>query len=160
FHVVALRRCHLFLSLCGEKSFVLALLPLDPANAFLDVGEPAVDRGPELRFPAQPCGERDVADPEAETAAQLGERAELVQLTQSVEPVTGRRARRDDEPGLLEVAEHAGGPACVLCGVPDAERIHLANLNTAVSMLVGPHPCGRSRHMEEAALGNLRLGRA
>ena len=67
FHVVALRRCHLFLSLCGEKSFVLALFPLDPGRV-LDVGEPAIDRGAELRLPAESRGKCDVADPEAEAA--------------------------------------------------------------------------------------------
>src|SRR5207244_11562218 len=89
----------------------------------LDVGEPAVDGRAELGLPAQSRGEGDVADPEAEAAPQLGERAELVQLAQAVEPVAGGRARRDYEPGLLEIAEHAGGPAGASGGMTDAERI-------------------------------------
>ncbi len=106
----------------------------------LDVGEPAVDRGAELGLPAQPRREGDVTDPEAEAAPQLGERAELVQLAQAVEPVAGRRARRDDEPGLLEIAEHARGPAGACGRVRDVERIHRLDLNRAVSRLA-PQPC-------------------
>src|SRR6476646_5072343 len=105
-YVVPLRSCHLFLSLCGEKSFVLALLPFHPGRVF-DVGEPTVDRGAELGLPSQTRGEGEIADPEAEAAPQLCERAELVQLAQAVEPVAGGRARREDEPGLLERAEQA-----------------------------------------------------
>src|SRR5215472_7445386 len=99
--------------LCGEKPFVLALFPLeagsddgqaavarpedriacgDPGGRIFDVGEPAVDRGAELGLPPESRGEGDVADPEAEAAPQLGERAELVQLAQAVEPVARRRA--------------------------------------------------------------------
>src|SRR5437016_4334291 len=66
FHVVALRCCHEVLSrLCGpQQPLVLALLPLHPAELLLGVGQPAVDRGPQLRLPPQPRGEGDVADPE------------------------------------------------------------------------------------------------
>ena len=98
-YVVALRRCHRVLSSAsgGEQPFVLALFPLDPGAS--SPGEPAVDRGPELGLAAEPRGERDVADPEAEARAQLGERAKLVQLAQAVEPVAGGAAPRDDEAG-------------------------------------------------------------
>src|SRR5207245_2497118 len=99
----------------------------------LDVGEPAVDRGAKLGLAAQPRREGDVADPDAEPAPQLGERAELVQLAQAVETVAGRRPRRDDEPRLLEIAEHPGGPAGAGRGVTDLERIHRLDLNRAVS---------------------------
>src|SRR5436190_4086447 len=115
--------------LCGrQQPLVLTLLPLHPGELVLDVGEPALDRGAELGLPAQPRGEGDVTDPEAEAAPQLGERAELVQLAQAVEPVAGGRARRHDEPGLLEIAEHAGGPAGASGRMGDVKRIHAPTL--------------------------------
>src|SRR6185503_7782065 len=61
--------------------------------------------------------------------------AELVQLAQAIEPIAGRRPGRDDEPGLLQVAKHAGGPTGACGGRADMERIHLRDLNTSVSRL-------------------------
>ena len=85
--------------------------------------------------------------PRPKRLPQLGERAELVQLAQAVEPVARGRARRDDEPGLLEIAEHPGRPAGAGGGVRDVERIHRRDLNKAVS---SPRPgaarrAGRAR---------------
>src|SRR4051812_9832737 len=118
--------------LCGrQQPLVLALLPLHPAagcELVLDIGEPAVDRGAELGLPAQPRGKGDVADPEAEAAPQVGERAELVLLAQAVEPVARGRARGDDEPGLLEIAEHPGRPAGTCGRMGDVDRIHIPTL--------------------------------
>src|SRR5581483_4085727 len=62
-------------------------------------------------------------------------RAELVQLAQAVHPVAGRRPRRDDEPRLLQVTEHAGGPAGLGRRVTDMEGVHPRDLNTSVSSL-------------------------
>src|SRR5579884_2916917 len=118
-----------------QQPLVLALLPLDPTALLLDVREPAVDRRAELGLAAQSRREGDVADPQPEAAAQLGEGAELVELAQPVEAVAGRGARRDDEARLLEVAEHACRPAGAPRGVPHVERVHRRNLNTDVSRL-------------------------
>ena len=95
-------------------------------------GEPAVDRGAELGLAAQPGGERDVVDAEAEAAPQLGERAELVELAQAVLAVAGRGARGDDKAGVLEVAEHPGRPARARAASPTVARPP-RNLTTSVS---------------------------
>src|ERR1041385_1102681 len=123
-----------------QKPLMLALLPFDPGRV-LDVGEPTVDRRAQLGLSPQPRGKGDVADTEIEAAPQLGERAELVQLAQPVEPVAGGCPRRDDEPGLLEIADHAGGPAGVPGRVSNVERIHrqtLTHLCQGLPQLIRP----------------------
>ena len=103
---------------------MLALLPLDPASASsAAASQPSTARA-QLGLAAQPRGEGDVVELDAEAAPELAQRAQLVQLAQAVDAVAGGRARRDDEPGLLEVAEHPRRPAGVLRGVADVERIH------------------------------------
>src|SRR5262249_49793458 len=75
-------------------------------------------------------------------------------------PVAGVRPRGDDEPGLLEIAQHPGRPARTGSSVADVERIHSADdPNTAVSRLVGPNPGRRARDTEEALSRDVPLRR-
>src|SRR4029079_6157030 len=55
----------------------------------------------------------------AELLAQLGERVELVQLTNPVPAVTGLAPFRDDQGLRLEVAEHARRPTRAPTRLPD-----------------------------------------
>src|SRR3954451_17127458 len=116
----------------GQQPLVLALLPFDPRQVVC-AGEPAVDRRAKLRLPPESRGERDVGDLDAEPAAQLPQRAELVQLPQAVEAVAGVRAPRNDETRVLEVTEHPGRPTSAVRGAGDGQVVHNANLITVVS---------------------------
>src|SRR5262249_22108871 len=104
---------------CGEQPLVLSLLPLDPggrlgAGCLVGAREPRLERSPKARIAAQPQGEGDLAEVDAEAAPEIGEPAELVQLPDAVPAVAARRAARDDESRALEVAQHAGRPARAL----------------------------------------------
>ena len=77
---------------------MLALFPLDPGEV-VDAGEPAVDGRAELGLASEPRSEDEVADLEAKRPPELGERPELVQLAEPVEPVAARGAAGDDEAG-------------------------------------------------------------
>src|SRR5205823_7608814 len=90
--------------------------------------EPAVDRPAKLRLAPEPCGEHEIRDLEAEPPAELGERLELVQLAEAVEPVAGGGAGRDDEAEALEVAEHARRPRRALCRLAHLQGIHSPTL--------------------------------
>jgi len=138
------------------------VLPLFPfqEGCIVDTGQPAVDRRAKLGLAPQPRGERDVSDAEPETATQLGERAKLVQLAQSIEAVPGLGPGGDDEPGLLEVAEHPGGPAGAGGRGADVKRIHPRDPNTPVSRLARADAGGRARNVEVTALRDLRFVRA
>src|SRR6185437_2544055 len=78
----------------GQKSFVLALLPLERALA---PGEPGVDRVAQRRLVTETGRKRDVCELDSEAGAQLAERTKLVQLPHAVHAVAARAARRDDE---------------------------------------------------------------
>src|SRR5437867_4331896 len=66
------------LPLGGQQPLVLALFPIKRSQ--LAPGEPAVDRGSQLRLVAKPSRERQLAQLDAKAAPQLFERAQLVQL--------------------------------------------------------------------------------
>src|SRR5581483_3832534 len=127
---------------------VLSLLPLDPGEV---VGrrEPGFDPAAELRLPPQARREGELGELDAEAPTQLPQRAELVQLAQAVEPVARRAAPRQDEPGLLEVAEHPRRPAGLGSGAGHGEAVHDANPITAVLRLrlrpAGPEEAGFDR---------------
>src|ERR671910_3039011 len=116
----------------GEQALVLALLPFDPGCVVLRAGEPAVDRAAQLRLTAEPRGERDLVELDAEPTAQLAQRAELVQLAEAVEAIARGRTTRAHEPVLLEVAEHARRPPGPLRGSPDRHLLHRRHLTRSV----------------------------
>src|SRR2546423_207437 len=80
----------LFSSSGGEQRLVLALLPFECCE--VDAGKPALDRGAKRRLAPEPGREGHVRELEPEAPPQVAERAELVQLPETVEPVTGRGA--------------------------------------------------------------------
>ena len=51
---------------------------------------------------------RNIPVTDAERVSELAQRSQTLQLLRSVQPVAGVRAPRLDEPGALDVAEHAG----------------------------------------------------
>ena len=138
FHVVPLRRCHRFLSLLQQKSQAASSRSCFrcshssasslPAN-HVSTAARSAGLAPEAR------GEGDVGDLDAKAPPELRERAQLVQLAQSVEPVPGAAPARDDEPSPLEVAQHPRRPAGPAGRLADGDRLHAANLNTSVSRL-------------------------
>src|SRR5262245_40978843 len=115
----------------GEQPLVLALLPVDPGGGSLlglrdaRPGEPRLDRRSERRLAPQPQRELELSELDAEARPELGERVELVQLTDAVPAVARRAPRRDDEPLLLEVPKHARRPTRAAAGLPDRHhRLH------------------------------------
>src|SRR5436190_21206983 len=115
-----------------EKTFVLALLPLDPRQV-VGAGEPAVDGLAERRLAPEPRREDQVGDLAVEPRPQIGQRAELVQLAQAVRAVAGGRPARHDEAEALEVAQHPRRPARPLCRLPHVQTGHEPNLTTDMS---------------------------
>src|SRR5205085_3211201 len=106
----------------GEERLVLALLPFECCE--VGAGEPALDRGAKRRLALEPGCEGHIRELEPETLPQVAERAELVQLAEAVESVTGRRALRDDERRGFEVPQHAGRPAGLPRRLSHRERFH------------------------------------
>src|SRR5439155_15171298 len=103
--VVAMRR---FLSVAGsggQEPLMLALLPVERRD--VGPGEPGIDGRVQLGLAAQPRGEGQLSQFDAEAAPKLFEAAQLIQLEQAVLPVAGRRPPRDDEPRALQIAAHS-----------------------------------------------------
>ena len=71
---------------------MLSLLPVHRASPRLPASH-VVNRGPQIRLAPEPGREGDVVEVDVVAAAELGERTELVQLQEAVEPVAARRVR-------------------------------------------------------------------
>src|SRR2546430_7712107 len=85
--------CRLVVAMCpfgsgGEQPLVFALLPFERLE--LAGGQPRLDGGAERRLAAQSGCKGHIRELEGETAAELRERPELVQLADAVE--AGARA--------------------------------------------------------------------
>ena len=83
----------------GEQPLVLALFPF---QRVLVSRKPCLHRRAQRGLAPKARREGDVADLDAEAAPQLGERAQLIQLAQAVEPIPGRAPARNDQPRPLE----------------------------------------------------------
>ena len=89
---------------------MLALFPLDPGEV-VGAGEPAVDGLAELGLAPEPRREDEVGDLEVEPLPQLGERPELVQLAEAVEPVAGTRCGAERRGRRARGSGASGRPA-------------------------------------------------
>src|SRR5262245_52847362 len=115
-------------SSCGEQPLVLALLPVERVDAA--PVQPRRDGGSQVGLAPQACCERDVVDADREALPELPQGAELVQLPQPVGAIARAGPVRDDEAGVLEVAEHPRRPARVSCR---GAYTHRHNLTIVVS---------------------------
>src|SRR5207247_7804672 len=82
----------------------------------------------ERRLAPQTEGEDDVRDLDTEPAPKLQQGAEPVELAQPVEPIGGVGAAWNDEPGLLEVAQHSGRPARPPRRLANRQLVHAPTL--------------------------------
>src|SRR5262249_52129346 len=117
---------------CSEEPLVLALLPVDPGAGVVAGGEPAVDGTPQPGLAPQARGERELVEPDPVGAAKLTEGVQPVQLGEPVDAVAGRRAPRDDQAVLLEVAQHPRRPPRACGRGSDGQLLHDPNLITNV----------------------------
>src|SRR5206468_5430298 len=111
---------------CDEQPLVLALLPVERVHAA--TVQPGLELGAELGLAPEPRGERDLAEVDAEAPPQLTQRAQLVQLAETVRPVTGACAFGNDQPCRLEVAKHPRRPAGSSRGISNAHGATLPHL--------------------------------
>src|SRR5262249_40109816 len=99
-----------------------------------------VDRAAQLRLAAEPGREGDVRELDPETAAQLAQAAELMELPEAGQPGSGARTGRGGETRAAEGAEQPGPPARLGGGASDGKSFHATNLNTNVSRSLGRAP--------------------
>src|SRR5579862_236551 len=111
-------------SLRGQEPLVLALFPVDPSTGVARGGATALDSAPELGFPSEAGGERQLVDAEPEAPPQLRERAQLVQLAEAVGSVARRRSPWHEKTLALEVAQHPRRPAALPRCLADRQRRH------------------------------------
>src|SRR5687768_13110807 len=94
--VVAISPRLLLDSSCGQKPFMLPLLPVERVDAA--AVEPGLERSPQLWLTPKTIGERDLADVDPEAAAQVPQRPQLVEVTQAVLAIAGAGSPGHDEP--------------------------------------------------------------
>src|SRR5947209_1121359 len=114
----------------GQQPLVLVLLEAQPVRRLDLVGtarlglEPRLDRLAQGGVGGHPGREGHVGQRHVEAGQELLQRPQALQLSGAVEPVARRRPRRGDQPGPLDVPEHAGGPSRRLRRLVDGEGLH------------------------------------